>query len=234
MIENIDFIIPIYNEEKRVNKVENWLVWMSKNTVDCTLTLSLNGCDDNTEGELKKFSHNSKIKILIHNEKGRGVAIINAINKSKKKYLAIGSIDDAWDKNFYINAFKELIEDEDLFCVYGPKDHPDSIENRVVIRKIISIFSKIFLRIVFFNKISQDTQCIKLFRQDEKFNRNLIKYNYFFDTYFFLLNQDLKLKFKNISINVNDDNKNSKVNISSMLEFVYDALIYVIKKPKIF
>ena len=108
---------------------------MSKNTVDCTLTLSLNGCDDNTEGELKKFSHNSKIKILIHNEKGRGVAIINAINKSKKKYLAIGSIDDAWDKNFYINAFKELIKDEDLFCVYGPKDHPDSIENRVVARK---------------------------------------------------------------------------------------------------
>jgi len=234
MIENIDFIIPIYNEEKRVNKVENWLDWMSKNTVNCTLTLLLNGCDDNTEVELKKFSHNSKIKILIHNEKGRGVAIINAINKSKKKYLAIGSIDDAWDKNFYINAFKKLIEDEDLFCVYGPKDHPDSIENRLVIRKIISIFSKFFLRIVFFNKISQDTQCIKLFRQNEKFNRNLIKYNYFFDTYFFLLNKDLKLRFKNISINVNDDNKNSKVNISSMLEFVYDALIYVIKKPKIF
>ena len=94
-----------------------------------------------------------------------------------------------------------------IYFVFMTKRSLDSIENRVVIRKIISIFSKIFLRIVFFNKISQDTQCIKLFRQDEKFNRNLIKYNYFFDTYFFLLNQDLKLKFKNISINVNDDNE---------------------------
>ena len=234
MITDIDFIIPIYNEEKRVNKLENWLDWMSKNTIDCSLTLSLNGCNDNTREELKKFSHNNKIKILIDNEKGRGVAVINAVNQSKKKYLAIGSIDDAWDKNFYINAFNELDQDESLFCVYGPKDHADSIQNRVFIRKIISLFSKIFLRIVFFNKINQDTQCIKLFRQNEKFNRNLRKYNYFFDTYFFLLNKDLKLKFKNISISVEDNNKNSKVNFSSILEFVFDALIYIIKKPKIF
>ena len=234
MITDIDFIIPIFNEEKRVNKVENWLDWMNKNTIDSSLILSLNGCTDNTEEKLKKFSHNNKIKILKDYEKGRGVAVINAVNKSKKKYLAIGSIDDAWDKNFYINAFKELNQDESLFCVYGPKDHVDSIQNRVVIRKIISFFSKIFLRIVFFNKINQDTQCIKLFRQNEKFNRNLRKYNYFFDTYFFLLNKDLKLKFKNISISVKDNNKNSKVNFSSMLEFVFDALIYIIKKPKIF
>ena len=98
-----------------------------------------------------------------------------------------------------------------------------------MIRKIISFFSNFFLKFFFLGKINQDTQCIKLFKNNKKFNNKLKNYNYFFDTHFFLINKDLKLKYLNIPVNVNDDNKHSKVKMISMFEFVTDAIGYIIK-----
>jgi len=229
MIYNTEFIIPVYNEETRVKNLNHWIKWMKKNTRNSVLTLSLNGCTDNTEKILKSIN-NQNFQIIKTNNKGRGYAIINALIKSKKKFISIGSIDNAWDKNFYQNAYKKIINNENLFCVYGPKSHAKSKQNRILIRKIISLISVIFLKILFLGKIDQDTQCIKIFRYNNQFNKKLLAYNYFFDTHFFLLNKKMKLKYYNVAVRVNDNNKNSKVKFKSLFEFIYEAFKYLFKK----
>ncbi len=230
MIRNVSFIIPIYNEKKRLYNLKDWIKWFDRNTLNCELVLSLNGCNDGS----KKLIKNIKFKNLVvlnKRERGRGYAIINALKKTKKKYSCICSIDNAWDKKFYIEAYKKINKQKDIFCIYGPKDHKKSKQKRIFIRRIISIFSNFFLKFFFFGKINQDTQCIKLFKNNKKFNSKLKNYNYFFDTHFYLVNKDLNLKFLNIPVKVNDDNKHSKVKLSSMFEFIYDALKYLINKP---
>ena len=228
MIKNVCFIIPIYNEKKRLYNLKDWIKWFVRNTHNCELVLSLNGCNDGSGKLIKNFKYKNLV-VLNTKKRGRGYAIIHALKKTKKKYSCICSIDNAWDKKFYIEAYKKINKQKDIFCIYGPKDHKKSKQKRILIRRIISFFSNLFLKVFFLGKIKQDTQCIKLFKNNKKFNNKLKNYNYFFDTHFFLINKNLNLKYLNIPVNVNDDNKHSKVKMISMFEFVTDAIRYIIK-----
>jgi hypothetical protein len=229
MIKNVSFIIPVYNEQKRISNVYNWIKWIKRNTYNCELVLSLNGCDDGTEKIVKNIKFKC-LKFYITKNKGRGYAIRKVLNKTKKKYSAICSIDNAWDKIFYIKAFEKINKKQNLFCIYGPKDHNYSKQNRIFIRRVISFFSIIFLRLLFCGKINQDTQCIKLFKNNKKFINKLKNYNYFFDTHFFLLNKTLKLKYSNIPVKINDNNKHSKVRFNSLIEFIFEAISSFLNK----
>ena len=223
MIKNVSFIIPIYNEERRIFNIRNWIKWIKKNTFNCELVLSLNGCNDNTEKIVKNLRYQS-LKYYISKKKGRGYAIKKALTKSKKKYACICSIDNAWNKKFYLSSFKKLKSDSKLFCVYGPKNHKNSEQIRPFVRKIISFFSMIFLRILFLNMIKMDTQCIKMFRIKKKFIKELKPYNYFFDTQFFIVNKNMKMKYDKLAVQVKDNNKNSKVKFLLILEFIFEAI----------
>ena len=223
MIKNVSFIIPIYNEQKRIINIHDWIKWFDKNTFNCELILSLNGCNDKTEELVKELKY-KYLKLIISKQRGRGFAIIKALKNTKKKYACICSIDNAWNKKFYYRSFIKIKSDPKLFCVYGPKNHKNSEEVRPIIRKIISFFSMIFLRILFLNLIKMDTQCIKMFRVKKNFIKKLKPYNYFFDTQFFIINKKMKMKFDKLAVKVNDSNKNSKVKLFLSLEFILEAI----------
>lgn len=223
MIKNVSFIIPIYNEQKRIINIHDWIKWFDKNTFNCELILSLNGCNDKTEELVKELKY-KYLKLIISKQRGRGFAIIKALKNTKKKYACICSIDNAWNKKFYYRSFIKIKSDPKLFCVYGPKNHKNSEEVRPIIRKIISFFSMIFLRILFLNLIKMDTQCIKMFRVKKNFIKKLKPYNYFFDTQFFIINKKMKMKFDKLAVKVNDSNKNSKVKLFLILEFILEAI----------
>ena len=104
MIKNVSFIIPVYNEQKRISNVHNWIKWFNKNTFNCELILSLNGCNDKTEELLKKIKY-KYLKLVISEQRGRGFAIIKALKNTKKRYACICSIDHAWNKKFYFSSF---------------------------------------------------------------------------------------------------------------------------------
>ncbi len=114
MINDVSFIIPVYNEEKRIFNIRNWIKWFRKNTNNCELVLSLNGCNDGTEKIVKSLKYKN-LKYYVSKNKGRGYAIKKALNNSKKKYSSICSIDNAWNKNFYIKAFKEISKKKNYF-----------------------------------------------------------------------------------------------------------------------
>jgi glycosyltransferase involved in cell wall biosynthesis len=223
MIKNVSFIIPVYNEQKRILNIHNWIKWFKKNTSNCELILSLNGCNDDTEKLVKKIKYKN-FKCIISKQRGRGFAIIKALQNTKKKYACICSIDNAWNKKFYFTSYKKILSNPQLFCIYGPKNHKDSEQVRPIIRKIISIFSIIFLRILFLNFVKIDTQCIKMFRIKKNFTKRLKPYNYFFDTHFFIINKRMKMKYDKLPVKVNDNNKNSKVKLYLILEFIFEAI----------
>ena len=71
-----------------------------------------------------------------------------------------------------------------------------------------------------------DTQCIKMFRVKKKFIKKLNPYNYFFDTQFFIINKRMKMKYDNLAVKVKDSNKNSKVKLLLIFEFILEAIMF--------
>ena len=69
-----------------------------------------------------------------------------------------------------------------------------------------------------------DTQCIKMFRINKNFIKKLKPYNYFFDTQFFIINKKMKMKYYKLAVKVKDNNKDSKVKLFLILEFIIEAI----------
>lgn len=193
----------------------------------------LNKCSDNTENLIKYNFNSYPYKIIKSSSKNRGSGLNLAFRKlnKKTKYFAICSVDNAWSFNFYLRAYKKL-EKNDFDVIYGPKSHKNSKVKTNLKRKIISFLSKIYLLFLFGNKINQDTQCIKLFKANIKFLKKLSNYNYFSETEFYLISKMYKTKFLNMSVKVNNDIKNSKVNILKVISYIFESLHFKIKYLK--
>ena len=188
-----------------------------------------NGSTDNTHQEVKKIKKKYKyIKYFFVNKASRGVAIKLGIKKSKKNLIALCAIDNAWDLNFYIKSYK-VIKNSNFDVIFGPKTHLNSKVNRPIIRKIISLICTTYLKLLFGNKIDQDTQCIKIFNKKRlKCLKYLSDRNLFFDAEFFILTKLFKLNYLSIPVRV-DDNKNM-VSLKMMLFFVLDAFTFRFSK----
>ena len=229
-MKNISFIFPLYNEEKRIEKISYFLEWVSRNKInDFEIILISNGSTDNTNKII--YDHEKKysfIRSLHINEKSRGKSIKLGINEAKYNFISICAIDNAWDLNFYIEAY-QLLNLSNYSVVFGPKTHEKSEVNRPIFRKIISFVSSAYLKILFGNIIDQDTQCIKMFKKNEIFFiKNLSDNNLFSDVEFFIFTKMNKLKYLSIPVMIKD-NKGT-VSIKMMLSFVHNAIRFRLSK----
>ena len=229
-MNNISFIFPVYNEEKRLKNIFSFLKWVKKNKVNnFEILLISNGSSDNTVNILKNYSKkNKKIKFFHINQASRGAAVITGIKKSSFDLNAICAIDNAWDLNFYPQAYK-IIKTTNFPIVFGPKTHIYSKVNRPLFRKIISTICTLYLKLLFGDKIDQDTQCIKFYNKKKiKIVKYLSKRNLFFDAEFFLLIRIVKTKYLSIPVKVKDNKK--MISIKMMLKFLYDAFTFRFSK----
>ena len=225
-MKNISFIFPVYNEEKRLSNIFSFIKWIRKNKIkNYELLIISNGSTDNTVKILKSYSKKNKLIRHYHISKAsRGAAIIMGIKKSNFELNAICAIDNAWDLDFYPQAFK-IIKTTNFSVVFGPKTHVYSKINRPLIRKIISTICTLYLKLLFGDKIDQDTQCIKFFHKKKiKILKYLSKRNLFFDAEFFVLIRMLKIKYLSIPVKVKDNKK--MISIKMMLKFLYDAFTF--------
>lgn len=221
----IAFIFPLHNEEGRIRAVSKQLIYLKKNFNKYKIFFLLNDCNDKTEEIIKLRLKKYKFEILKFPKKNRGLGINYCIKNIKSKYFAICSVDNAWGFSFYKKAYEKLETNKGLKVIYGTKSHPNSIINRNFIRIVISFLSKIFLRTLFPEKPNHDTQCIKLFRRKLPFLKRLIGYNYFSETQFAILVKIFKVSSITIPVKVKKT-PNSKVNILSLMHFVYEAIQY--------
>ncbi len=220
---NIAFLFPLHNEEKRINNNIKLIKYIKRKFKNYLVVFILNNCTDNTHKEIKKkFSKNNLCYTIINsNFHKRGSGINKALKLIKCKYFAICAIDNAWGENFYNRAYKLIKKKYDV--IYGPKNHIKSIVKRNFIRKVISGISIFYLKFLFGNLMDQDSQCIKLFRSDIKFLKDLHNYNYFTETEFFILSKTYKLRYKNIPIKIKKT-EGSKVKFFKLLEYMIEAL----------
>ena len=229
-MNNISFLFPVYNEEKRIKNLKNFILWIKKERIkNCEIVVVSNGSTDNTYQEVKKIKEKFRYtKYFFTNRASRGVAIKLGIKKSKNNLVALCAIDNAWDLNFYAKSYK-VIKNSNFDVIFGPKTHLNSKVNRPIIRKIISLICTTYLKLLFGNKIDQDTQCIKIFNKKKlKCFKYLSDRNLFFDAEFFILTRLFKLNYLSIPVIV-DDNKNM-VSFKMMLFFILDAFTFRFSK----
>tara|TARA_S200000501_G_C20801984_1_gene734486 strand:- start:814 stop:1521 length:708 start_codon:yes stop_codon:yes gene_type:complete len=229
-MNNVSFIFPIYNEEKRIKNISFFLSWLKKNKIkNFEIVMVSNGSTDNTIKIIKDYSKkNRNIKYYHIRKASRGAAIIKGIKKSNFDLNAICAIDNAWDLNFYIESFK-IIKKANFPIVFGPKTHVFSKVKRPKIRLIISTICTLYLKLLFGSKIDQDTQCIKFFNKKKiKILNYLSNRNLFFDAEFFLLIRAFKVRYSSIPVRVKDSKK--LISLKMMLMFMIDAFTFRFSK----
>ena len=166
MKNKVSFIIPLYNEEKRVLLIIDFSHQLKKIfNHNFEIICVLNGCYDNTHSILIQNIKDEIITVSTIKIRSRGAAIKKGINLANNDLIAIGSVDNAWDISFYNSAHDYLNNYNNLSVVYGPKSHFDSIVKRPLIRKIISFFCTLYLKLLFGKLFYEDTQCIKMFKK---------------------------------------------------------------------
>ncbi len=223
-MDKVSFIFPIRNEEKRIQNIDKFISWGSKKIKQFEIIFISNGSTDQTLNKLKNLKLKYKfIKYYSLNKSSRSLAIKKGIKLSKYNLIGICSIDNAWDLNFYDKSY-QILKNKKFSIVFGPKDHSRSEIYRPINRTIISFFCNIFLKIVFGSLITEDTQCIKMFKKKDV--KNILNFlsdsNFFSECEFFILSKILMTKSLSIPVNVKDNK--SKVDIFLILKFVVEAL----------
>ena len=132
-----------------------------------------------------------------------------------------------WNFDFYKEAYNKITK-EDFDIIYGSKNQKESVIHNNLFRKIISKLSGIYVRLLFGKIMTEDSQCIKLFKSNLVFIRHLHNYNYFAETEFYILSKKNKLKNGFLPVVVNNDDKNSKVKFLSIFEYIIESLNYKI------
>jgi len=229
-MKNISFIFPIYNEEKRVKYIFNFISWLKKKKIkNFEIILVSNGSTDNTVLLLRSYAKKIKqLKVYNINKASRGAAIKIGIKKSNYDINAICAIDNAWDLNFYLQSYK-VIKNTNFSIIFGPKTHVYSKINRPLIRRLISIICTLYLKLLFGDKIDQDTQCIKLFNKKKiKVINFLSDRNLFFDAEFFLMIRKFKVSYLSIPVKVKDNKK--MISLKMMIKFMIDAFTFRFSK----
>ncbi len=225
-MKKISFLFPLHNEEKRIKNVLVFQKWLKDNMGSCEVKLIflLNNCNDKTEDMIINLFDPKTYFIVKSELKSRGSGIAKAVKKFETDYFAIASVDNAWDFDFYKSSIKLMLNNNSIDIVYGPKTHKDSTIEKTLIRRIVSFFSLIFTRTLYFPYLKQDTQCIKVFKSKLPFLEKISHYNYFSETEFYLLSVIYKCNIRNIKVSVSTNNKGSKVNLFGILSFVFEAL----------
>ena len=193
------------------------------------IILVSNGSTDNTVLLLRSYAKKIKqLKVYNINKASRGAAIKIGIKKSNYDINAICAIDNAWDLNFYLQSYK-VIKNTNFSIIFGPKTHVYSKINRPLIRRLISIICTLYLKLLFGDKIDQDTQCIKLFNKKKiKVINFLSDRNLFFDAEFFLMIRKFKVSYLSIPVKVKDNKK--MISLKMMIKFLIDAFTFRFSK----
>ena len=195
------FILPVYNEEKIIEKSISILhEYLLKNRITYSkIIIANNGSTDNTEIISKKLEQKySKIEHCLIPKKGRGFALKYIMINYKAEYYFYMDVDLATDLN-EIPKFLTIKEKYDL--VIGTRTKKSSMTTRSLSRNILSYTYIIFLKILFSAPFS-DYQCgFKLYKNTIIPLLSEIKNNnWFFDTESILISYKKGLKVKEIPI----------------------------------
>ena len=211
MIETLSVILPLYNEEKRLNNLFikiNKFKFLNKNKLEFIFVDD--GSNDNSYFLIKNFINENKkridVKLVSYKEnKGKGFALKKGIAKAKHDWIITVDIDlsvkleqiKIWQK-------KKLISKE--FKVYfGSRLLAESKVKAKRDRKFIGFIFNIILRKILNSNLLniKDTQCgFKLYEKNiaKKIFRRLTENGYIHDVEILILLQKSKVLVKELAV----------------------------------
>jgi len=163
---NLSFVIPAYNEEKRISKtLDNYTKFLNPYK-DYEIIVVCNGCTDNTVSIVKSFSEkNKKIKLLEFREKiGKGGAVIEGLKVAKKDIIGFVDADDAFELNGLKNLIKE-IDSYDGAIASKWKGKKFSEVSEPFLRKLFSRGWNLLIRTLFGLKFKDTQSGAKFFKK---------------------------------------------------------------------
>lgn len=235
----VSIVIPIFNEEKRLNSSLNIIKKFTKKKSKKNLEIIFvnDGSTDNTDQILRKFIKQNfrkiNIKYLSYNiNRGKGFAVRTGVLASKNSWILTCDTDmsvlpnqiDLWIEN---NLIKENNK-----AYYGSRVHKDSKIKALFLRKLFGIMLNLLLTILFNIKLS-DTQCgFKIF--NSKYAKRIFKklkfYGYAYDIEITLLLQKNKIGIVELPLKW-VHRSGSKVNLfKDSLKIFYDLIVLKINE----
>lgn len=205
-VYSLSIIIPLYNEQKRIQKNLEILKKFIKKNKDKKIEIIFvsDGSTDKTNDIIRLFIKKNQKTIksfLVKYKKnvGKGYAIKKGISKSKKDWVLICDADMSVSPNqFNIWYNNEKIIDKNK-AYFGSRRHVKSNIESSIIRRCLGLFFIIFIRILFLIKL-KDSQCgFKVFHRSYalKIFKKLSSFRFAFDI-------DLIIILKKYNIKINE------------------------------
>jgi dolichyl-phosphate beta-glucosyltransferase len=203
-VYHLSIIIPLYNEEKRLQKslkcLKKFLLKKKKNKVE-TIFVS-DGSTDNTNKLINLFiSKNKKFykfKFIFYQKNvGKGYAIKQGIMKASYDWQLICDADMSVEVGQFDDWYKKKMINNKNVAYFGSRKHKYSKVKAIKKRRYLGSIFIWILKILFQIKI-KDTQCgFKVFHKNyaSRVFKKLLSYRFVFDVELILI-----LKKKNISI----------------------------------
>ena len=236
MNHKFSFVIPIYNEEKRINSMLFAIKDFTLHTKIKNLEFILvnDGSNDKTNilinNFLRKNSYFKNNLIYINNRfnNGKGYALKKGVSEASKNYICTTDVDFSVPLK-YIEDFILQDRDFDKFKVHiGDRGHVDSKIKSTFLRKFLGIiFNKILS--IFFNFNTHDTQCgFKIYEANvaKKIFQKISIFGYAHDIEILLICRLNKIRVKTFPVDWTHK-PNSKVNL------VKDSILILINVIKL-
>ena len=137
-MKDISIIVPIYNQEKYLDKCIKSIINQSKQEIE--IILINDGSTDNSENIIKKYKDN-RIKYIKTKNQGIGKTRNLGIKKSNSKYIMFVDSDDYIDKNYCLEMYNNIKKNNSDIAITNYKEIKNNTINKVDINidKLFSI-----------------------------------------------------------------------------------------------
>jgi glycosyltransferase involved in cell wall biosynthesis len=166
MKKNLSIIVPAYNEERSIVAcINETKKIIEENDLSYEIIVIDDGSTDLTLSKLNKnFGHDKNIKIYSHNPNmGKGYAVREGFNLSSGDLIAFIDADMDLHPSLIID-FVKYLDSREVDAVIGSKNHPDSVINYPLKRRLYSKIYYLLIKVLFRLSIKDTQTGLKLFR----------------------------------------------------------------------
>jgi len=227
MINSVEIVIPVYNEEKLLEKtILSVHEFMMNQGHDFSIVIANNGSTDQSARIADKLANQfSKVEHKVIQDKGRGNALRECWGEPKSDVMLYMDADLSTELSAIPKVIEEILGKESDIVV-GSRLMGGSDIERSVFREVLSRAYNLLLRTIFQIPV-HDAQCgFKAVNRKvgEKLLKKIENNNWFFDTELLVIGHHENYVIKEIPVRWRE-RRESKVNIGkTVLEFIIQII----------
>jgi glycosyltransferase involved in cell wall biosynthesis len=227
----ISIIIPIYNEEKTLDKIIKKILNV-KLPFDKEIILIDDGSSDKSRNIIKRYSKRKNFTIILNDKnEGKGAAVISGLKASKGNILLIQDADLEYNPNDYPKLLEPILSSKSK-VVYGSRfksgrGHLKKDKFTYNLHSFGNKFLTFATNLLFFSKLTDMETCYKVFTREvyDKLNLKSKRFEFEPEITAKILKNGFKITEVPISYYSRGFSEGKKITIIDGLK----ALYYIIK-----